>query len=162
MSTGCAVLAEVGWLAVVRVRVVWRNRRVDGCQSRRSSVFYRLFLGGGVFGLRRCRSAVQLVELLVVLSRPGVEWDFFHYHCHITLNGSVVVRVHCIVVCLCGSFFLIQKRFRNLNTFVLHSQILHKSLSRVCTFTQESRTCRKERYYSCRKVCVVFRCEWLL
>jgi len=76
---------------------------MDGCQSRWSSTFYRLFLGGGVCGLRRCRSAIQLVELLVVLSRPGVMWDFFRYHCHITLNGSVVVRVHCIMVYLCGS-----------------------------------------------------------
>jgi len=61
------------------------------------------FLGGGVCGLWRCRSAIQLVELLVVLSRPGVVWDFFRYHCHITLDGSVDIRVHCTVVYLCGS-----------------------------------------------------------
>ena len=30
------------------------------------------FIGGGVCGLRRCRSAIQLLKLLVVLSRPGV------------------------------------------------------------------------------------------
>ena len=45
----------------------------------------------GVCGLRRCRSVIQLLELLVVLSGPGVVWDFFLYHCHITLIGSVVV-----------------------------------------------------------------------
>ena len=64
------------------------------------------FLGGGVCGLQRCRSAIQLLELLVVLSSPGVTWNFFRYHCHIKLNGSVVVRVHCIVVYLCGSIFI--------------------------------------------------------
>ena len=31
---------------VAHVRIVRRNRGVDGCQSRRSSVFYCLFLGG--------------------------------------------------------------------------------------------------------------------
>jgi len=44
----CVVLAEgvffFFFLAVARV--VWRNRRVDGCQSRWSSIFYRRFLGG--------------------------------------------------------------------------------------------------------------------
>ena len=65
-------------------------------------VFYVLppFLGGGVCGLRRCRSAIQLIELLVDLSRPEFMWDFYRYHCHITLNGSVVVHVHCIAVCV--------------------------------------------------------------
>jgi len=86
------------FLAVARVRVIGWNRGVGGCQSGCSSIFYGLFLGGGVCGLRRCRSAIQLLELLVVLSRPGFVWDFFRYHCHITLNGSVVVPVHCIVV----------------------------------------------------------------
>ena len=85
-------------MAVAHVRVVRRNRGVDGCQSICSSIFYRLFLGGGVCGLQKCRSIIQLLELLVVLSRPGFVWDFFRYHCHITLNGSVVVPVHCIVV----------------------------------------------------------------
>jgi len=66
------------------------------------------FLGGGICGLRRCRSAIQLVELSVFLSRPGVVWDFFRYRCHITQKGSVVVRVHCIVVYLCG-FILYRK-----------------------------------------------------
>jgi len=89
------------FLAVARV--VWRNRHVDGCQSRWSSIVYHLFFTWGVCGLRRCRYATQLVEILVVLSRLGVVWDFFHYHCHITLNGGIVVRVHCIVVYLCGS-----------------------------------------------------------
>jgi len=43
VSTGCAVLAEVVFpLAMARVRVAWRNRRVDGCQSRWSSIFYAL------------------------------------------------------------------------------------------------------------------------
>jgi len=42
----------------------------------------------------------MVLELFVVLSRPGVVWDFFRYHCHITLNGSVGVRVHCIMVCV--------------------------------------------------------------
>ena len=64
------------------------------------------FLGGGVCGLRRCSSAIQLLELLIVLSRPGVVWDFFRYHCHITLNGSVVVPVHCSVVYLRGYTFI--------------------------------------------------------
>jgi len=91
VSSGYAVLAEVGFLAVARVRVVRRNRGVDGCQSRWSSVFYRLFFRWGVCGLRRCWSVIQLLELLVVLSGPGVVWDFFLYHCHITLIGSVVV-----------------------------------------------------------------------
>jgi hypothetical protein len=61
---------------VARVRVVRRNRGVvEGCQSGCSSIFYRLFLGGGrggeggVCGLRSCRSAVgavgPLLELLV-------------------------------------------------------------------------------------------------
>jgi len=58
VSIGCAVLAEVGFLAVARVSVVRRNRGMDGCQSGCSSIFYRLFLGGGVCGLRRCRSAI--------------------------------------------------------------------------------------------------------
>ena len=49
VSSGCAVLAEVGFiLAVAHVRIVRRNRGVDGCQSRWSSVFYRLFFLGGV------------------------------------------------------------------------------------------------------------------
>jgi hypothetical protein len=39
-------------------------------------------------------------ELFVVLSRLGVMWDFSCYHRHITLNGSVVVHVHCIAVCV--------------------------------------------------------------
>ena len=47
--------------------------------------------------------AIQLVELSVVLPRPGVLWDFFSFHCHFTLNGSVVVPVHCIMVYLRGS-----------------------------------------------------------
>ena len=44
-----------------------------------------------------------LLELLVFLPRSGVVWYFFLYLCHFTLIGSVVVRVHCIVVYLCGS-----------------------------------------------------------
>ena len=43
------------------------------------------------------------ISRAVVLSMPGVVRDFFRYHCHFTLNGSIVVRVHCIVVYLCGS-----------------------------------------------------------
>jgi hypothetical protein len=31
VSIGCAVLAEVGFLAVARVSVVRRNRGMDGC-----------------------------------------------------------------------------------------------------------------------------------
>jgi len=48
----------VGFLAMAPVRVVRRSRGVDGCQSGCSSISYRLFLGGGVCGLRRCRSAI--------------------------------------------------------------------------------------------------------
>ena len=78
--------------------MVWMGANPDG-------LLYLppLFLGGGICGLWRCRSAIQFLELLVVLSRPGVMWDFFSYHYHITLNGSVVIRVCCIVVYLCGS-----------------------------------------------------------
>jgi len=35
------------------------------------------FIGEGVCGLRRCRSAIQLLKLLVILSRLGAVWDFF-------------------------------------------------------------------------------------
>ena len=76
---------------------MWMGANPDGL------LYSTAFLRWGVCGLWRCRSAIQLVELLAVLSRPGVVWDFFRYHCHITLDGSVVVRVHCIVVYLCGS-----------------------------------------------------------
>jgi len=93
-------------LAVARVCVVRWNRGMDGFQSGCSSIFYRLFLGGGVCGLWRCRSAIQLLEQLVVLYRPGVMWDFFCFYCHITLNGSIVVPVHCIMVYLSGSIIV--------------------------------------------------------
>ena len=49
----------------------------------------------------------------------GVVWDFFCYHCHITLNDSVVVPVHCIMVYLCRSIF-VYRRFRNLNTVLFY------------------------------------------
>ena len=81
--------------------MAWMGANLDALLYSTASI-----LGGGVCGLRRCRSAIQLLELLVILSRMGVVWDFFCYHCHITLNGSVVVRVHCIVVYLCGSIFI--------------------------------------------------------
>ena len=45
---------------------------MDGCQSGFSSVLYRLVLVRGVCRLWRCRSAIQLLKLLVVLSRQGV------------------------------------------------------------------------------------------
>ena len=91
-----------------RVPAVRRNRGVDGCHSGCSSILYRLsFFSWGVsVDLRRCRSAIQLLELFIVFSRPGIVWDFFRFHCHITLNRSVVVRVQCIVVYLCGSIFI--------------------------------------------------------
>ena len=58
-------------------------------------VFYILsvFFRWGVCGLRRCRSAIQLIELLVVLSRPGVVWYFVRYHCnHTHLNTAHTLR----------------------------------------------------------------------
>jgi len=76
---------------------VWMGANPDGLLYSTAS------LGGGVCGLRSCRSAIQLLELLVVLSRPGVVWDFFRYRSHITLIVSVVVRVRRVVVYLCGS-----------------------------------------------------------
>ena len=87
VPTGCAVLAEVGFLAVARVRVVRRNRGVvDGCQSGCSSIFYRLFFVGGWGGEGRGVSVAYgavgpLLELLVRLcSRPAVVWHFFRCH----------------------------------------------------------------------------------
>ena len=83
-------------MALARVRVV-RRGIVAWTGTNPDVLLYSTvsFLGAGVCGLRRCRSAVQLLEPLVVLSRPGVVWDFPRYHCHVTLNGSVVVRAHC-------------------------------------------------------------------
>jgi len=136
VSTGCAVLAEVVFLAVARVRVIRLNPGVDGCQSGCSSIFCRLLFGRGVCGLRRCRSAIceyigegkqwsaHRLQFRELFSEPVANFthsviravgrpvqtesrgDCLRYHCHITLNVSVVVPVHCIVVYLCGSVFI--------------------------------------------------------
>jgi len=90
-------------------------------------------------------------------------WDFFRYHCHITLNVSIVVRVHCIVVYLHGSVF-VYRRFHNLNTvlFYIHRlniitiSCLHLHSGESHMWERKKR--KKRKYRSCRKVCVVFRC----
>ena len=49
------------------------------------------FIGGGVCGLRRFRSAFQLLKPLVLLSRPGVVWDFFYLSLSQTPTKEAVV-----------------------------------------------------------------------
>jgi len=119
--------------------VVWMGANLDALLYSTAS-----FLGGGVCGLRRCRSAIQLLELLVILSRTVVVWDFFCYHCHITLNGSIVVQVHCIVVYPSGSIF-IYRRFHNLNTvlFYIHRFNVNHYLGFAPSFRSTTRKKRK-------------------
>ena len=91
VCTGCSVLAEVVYYFFFDGVPLSRNL-AESSSGWVVCCILRPYLGGGVCGLRRCRSAIQLVGLLVVLFRPGILWDFFRYYCHIALNEASQIK----------------------------------------------------------------------